>query len=138
MMVGSHYYIGLSERTNLVGASQLQAFLAEHALTSTLVPVSTALHLKSVLTYLEHETLLTEMDAVLPPALQHMKNVIQLPSHSPGLNCVNINDHVLVPAGYPQLEADLKKRMNNVDLIRLDLSEFQKLDGGLTCLSLRF
>ena len=51
-------------------------------------------------------------------------------------NCVRINDFVLLPSGYPKLQADLEKL--GFKLILLDMSEFRKMDGGLSCLSLRF
>ena len=50
-------------------------------------------------------------------------------------NCVRVNDRVLVPAGY-RLVGRLRER--GFDPLELDMSEFQKMDGGLSCLSLRF
>jgi dimethylargininase len=47
-----------------------------------------------------------------------------------------VNDHVLVPAGFPRIHAALTAL--GYALIPLDMSEFQKMDGGLSCLSLRF
>ena len=51
-------------------------------------------------------------------------------------NCVRVNDYVLVAAGYPGFEQRL--RGLGYKTIPLDMSEFQKMDGGLSCLSLRF
>ena len=51
-------------------------------------------------------------------------------------NCVRVNDCVLVAAGYPRLAARL--RGLGYDLRVLDVSEFRKMDGGLSCLSIRF
>lgn len=51
-------------------------------------------------------------------------------------NCVRVNDRVLVAAGYPKLVEELVRR--GYDPLVLDMSEFQKMDGGLSCLSLRF
>jgi dimethylargininase len=51
-------------------------------------------------------------------------------------NCVRVNDRVLLPAGYPGLKADLVAR--GFHPLELEMSEFQKMDGGLSCLSLRF
>jgi dimethylargininase len=50
-------------------------------------------------------------------------------------NCVMVNDHLLVAAGYPQFERTL--RSLGYQTISLEMSEFQKMDGGLSCLSLR-
>jgi len=49
---------------------------------------------------------------------------------------VRVNDRVLVAAGFPHFTAELRK--HGFDPLMLDMSEFQKMDGGLSCLSLRF
>ena len=51
-------------------------------------------------------------------------------------NCVRVNDRVLVASGYPRLTAELMAR--GFSPLELDVSEFRKMDGGLSCLSLRF
>ena len=51
-------------------------------------------------------------------------------------NCLRINDYILLPSGFPKLKAALEPLPFR--LIELEMSEFQKLDGGLSCLSLRF
>ena len=53
-----------------------------------------------------------------------------------GANCVRVNDRVLVAAGFPRLTEDLLLR--GFDPLVLEMSEFRKMDGGLSCLSLRF
>lgn len=51
-------------------------------------------------------------------------------------NCVRVNDHVLVATGFPVLEGGLREL--GYQTIAVDMTEFQKMDGGLSCLSLRF
>lgn len=51
-------------------------------------------------------------------------------------NCIRINDRVLIAAGHPKFETELAAR--GYETVVLDMSEFQKMDGGLSCLSLRF
>jgi len=51
-------------------------------------------------------------------------------------NCVRVNDQALIARGYPALETHLNQL--GYRTIALDMSEFQKMDGGLSCLSLRF
>ena len=58
------------------------------------------------------------------------------PAESYAANCVRVNERVLVAEGFPKLHADLKAR-GFIPLV-LNMSEFQKMDGGLSCLSLRF
>ncbi len=58
------------------------------------------------------------------------------PSEEYAANCVGVNDYVLVAAGYPQFTAKLREL--DYQTIALEMSEFQKMDGGLSCLSLRW
>lgn len=51
-------------------------------------------------------------------------------------NCVAVNDKVLIAADYPQFAAMLDRQ--GYATITLEMSEFRRMDGGLSCLSLRF
>jgi dimethylargininase len=51
-------------------------------------------------------------------------------------NCIRVNERVLVAAGYPRLTGELAAR--GFYPLELEMTEFQKMDGGLSCLSLRF
>ena len=51
-------------------------------------------------------------------------------------NCVRIYERVLIPSGYPRF-AEMVRRQG-LATVALDMSEFRKMDGGLSCLSLRF
>ena len=58
------------------------------------------------------------------------------PEEAYSANCVLINDRVLIASGFPALQRQLEQL--NYETVTLDMSEFQKMDGGLSCLSLRF
>ena len=51
-------------------------------------------------------------------------------------NCIWVNDKVIVPEGYPAVEKAVKDA--GYEVLLVDTSEYRKLDGGLSCLSLRF
>jgi dimethylargininase len=51
-------------------------------------------------------------------------------------NCLSVNHHLLVAKGHPKFETKLREL--GYQTIALEMSEFQKMDGGLSCLSLRF
>lgn len=51
-------------------------------------------------------------------------------------NCLWINGTVLVPEGFPRTKARIEAA--GYETIAVDVSEFRKIDGGLSCLSLRF
>jgi dimethylargininase len=136
MMVGDHYYIGLSERTNVQGAKQLITILNKHGMTGSMVEMSEMLHLKTGLSYLENNHLLACGEFVTKPDFQKF-DIVEIPvEKSYSANSVWINDTVLVPAGFPETSAAIKAMQYKVR--EVSMSEFQKLDGGLSCLSLRF
>jgi dimethylargininase len=138
---GDHFFIGISERTNEAGAQQLADLLAPSGYTCSFVDIRSLndiLHLKSGIAYLGDNRL------VLIDALEHTDHaefskydLVRLNvDEEYAANCVRINEHVLVAAGYPVLERKLREL--GYQTIALDMSEFQKMDGGLSCLSLRF
>ena len=136
MMVGNHYYIGLSHRTNLQGAEQLIELLVKHGHTGSTVALKDVLHLKTGLSYLENNMLVIcgefKSDLIFS-GFDH----IEIPeSESYAANCIWVNDNVLIPAGYPLSKEKISSTGYNV--IEVDVSEFKKLDGGLSCLSLRY
>ncbi len=136
---GGHFFVGVSERTNDYGARQLAGFLAQKGYTSSLVDIrgiAGILHLKSGIAYIGEKRLVA-IGALAGHAAFRAYEIVRVePSESYAANCVRINDHVLIAAGYPALHASL--RALDYGVIALDMSEFQKMDGGLSCLSLRF
>jgi len=136
MMVGNHFYIGLSGRTNLNGAEQLISILDKHGMSGSVVKLAKVLHLKTGVNYLENNNLLVCGEFVDHQDFQNF-NLIEVPEkESYAANSLWINDTVLVPKEFPIT----KQKIIDVgySVIEVDLSEFQKLDGGLSCLSLRF
>ena len=136
MMVGSHFYIGLSERTNKAGANQLIRLLQKHGMSGSVVPLKKVLHLKTGVSYLENNVLVASGEFLENSAFQKY-DIIEIPEYeSPAANCIWVNGTVLIPAGYPITKQKIADR--GYPIIELDISEFAKLDGGLSCLSLRF
>jgi dimethylargininase len=136
MQVGTHYYIGLSHRTNQTGAKQLIAILEKYNLSGSVVPVSDFLHLKTGVTSVDEKTLIATGEFIDHPDLNNF-NIIPVESaEANAANCIRINDIIVISAGYPKTKALFQKL--GTELIEVDISEFAKIDGGLTCLSLRF
>ncbi len=139
---GDHFFVGISDRTNEHGATQLARILHRLGYTSTLVditklnPTASLLHLKSGLAYLGQNRLVVN-DALGDLDEFSDFEVIRLESAEEyAANCLTFNKTVLVAAGYPHFESQL--RQLGYRTVALDMSEFQKMDGGLSCLSLRF
>jgi dimethylargininase len=136
---GGDFFIGLSERTNEEGALQLAAHLRRMGFSSATVDIrgiAGILHLKSGIAALSERRLVVIDTLAAHPAFRGYELVRVAPAENYAANCVRVNDTVLVAAGYPKLESFIRALGHEV--IALDMSEFAKMDGGLSCLSLRF
>jgi dimethylargininase len=133
------FLIGLSHRTNEEGARQLATHLGGLGYTSSTVDVrgmTSILHLKSGISYIGDNTLVVMEEMAGNEALRGYELIRVDEDESYAANCVRVNDRVLVAAGFPRLTEALRTR--GFDSLVLDMSEFRKMDGGLSCLSLRF
>jgi dimethylargininase len=135
----NHFFLGLSHRTNEEGALQLACHLALQGYTSSLIDVremSSILHLKSGISYIGNNTLVVIEEMAGNPLFESYKQIRVAVEESYAANCVRVNERVLVAGGYPRLTGELAACGFNP--LELEMSEFQKMDGGLSCLSLRF
>jgi dimethylargininase len=136
---GEHWFIGVSARTNEEGARQLADLLEEDGLTSSNVDVrgvAGILHLKSGIAHLSGRRLVVIDSLASHPALAGWDLVPVDGGEEYAANCVPVNERVLFPKGFPKLE----KRLRGLGYrpLVLDVSEYRKMDGGLSCLSLRY
>jgi dimethylargininase len=136
LMVGNHFFIGLSERTNEDGAGQLASLLASAGHTSETVPVASGLHLKSGVNYLGGNTLVITKSQAEQPAFDHYDKILVDEDEAYAANTLWVNDTLIIPKGYPKTYASLAYL--GLRIVELDVSEVRKMDGGLTCMSLRF
>ena len=136
MMVGDHYYVGLSERTNPEGAAQIINILQSHAMAGSMIPLSQVLHLKSGVAFLENNTVLVGGEFRARPEFRTYNLIPVDDDELYAANALWLNGKVLVAARYPKTERAI--RSAGYETVVLDVSEFRKLDGGLSCLSLRF
>lgn len=136
MMVGDHFYVGRSARTNEEGIRQLTEILAKYGMTCSEVKLEKVLHLKTGVNYLEDNNMLVSGEFLTKPDFEKY-NRVEIPEEEAyAANCIWVNDTVIVPSGYP---AVLKAVQDlGYKTLTVDTSEFRKLDGGLSCLSLRF
>ncbi|KAB1660410.1 dimethylarginine dimethylaminohydrolase [Pseudoclavibacter chungangensis] len=133
LLVGDTVYVGSSSRTNGDGIAALRRIVGALGYRVVAVPVAGALHLKTVATALPDGTILAWTDGV--PDLSLLGRVIAVPEAA-GASVLPLDgETVLVSAAAPktqQLVARLGYRVES-----LDVSEFEKLEGGVTCLSAR-
>lgn len=136
MIVGDHFYIGLSARTNKEGARQFIAILEKYGYTGSIIALKKVLHLKTGLAYLENNNLLVAGEFVDNPIFDKFNKIIIDENESYSANCIWVNDKVLVPLGYEKTKKAIEAQ--GMEVILVDTSEYRKVDGGLSCLSLRF
>jgi dimethylargininase len=137
--IEDHFLIGISARTNEAGALQLARILERHGYGASLIDIRasrTLLHLKTGIAYIGERRLVVAADAPKLEGLGDFEFIVVDAAESYAANCVRVNDAVLVAAGYPRFAKRLEAL--GYRLRFLDVSEFRKMDGGLSCLSLRF
>jgi dimethylargininase len=128
-------YVGLTARTNERGVDALREFLAPRRVVA--VPIDRYLHLKTAATYLGNGTLVAAPDCGVDAF--DVDEVIRVdPAEPVASNCLRVNGDLLVVAGNPRTEVRLRAfgERHGVRVVPLEISEFQKGDGSLTCLSI--
>ncbi|MBW1837114.1 MAG: N(G),N(G)-dimethylarginine dimethylaminohydrolase [Deltaproteobacteria bacterium] len=136
MRVGNNFYIGLSERTNEEGANQMISILRHYGMDGIPINMNEMLHLKTGLSYIENNYLMITKEFLNEPKFKHFKQLEVSSEEAYAANSVWVNNRVLVPQGFPNTKALIESA--GYETIAIDTSEFRKIDGGLSCLSLRF
>lgn len=136
LQIDDHFYIGISARTNETGATQLKKILESRGYKATIVPLKEFFHLKTGVAYLGNNLIVAAREFIDHPDFTQYDKIIVSDENEYSANCIRVNDYVIIPKGYPET----KKQMNDrgYQTIEVEMTEFQKHDGGLSCLSLRF
>jgi dimethylargininase len=133
LKVGDTVYVGRGDRTNEDGFRQLRAILAPLSQTVVAVPLRTVLHLKSAVTALPDGTILGYLRHV--DNRERFPRLLAVPEAS-GAHVVVLDDkRLLMAAGCPQTAALFSNL--GYEAVIVDISEFEKLEACVTCLSVR-
>jgi dimethylargininase len=136
MRVGRTLYVGLSPRTNAEGAEALRRFAAPHGYEVVTVELRGCLHLKTGCSALDDATILANIDWVDARAFGGAA-VVEVDAAEPwAANVLRVGDSVCVSAAFPRTAALLASR--GYDVRAVEVSEFAKAEGGMTCMSLLF
>ena len=136
MMCGDHFFVGRSARTNEEGIRQFSAILEKYGYSCSEVRLEEVLHLKTGVNYLENNRMLVSGEFINKPEFASFDKYIIPEEEAYAANCIWVNDTVIVPEGYPAVLQIVKSM--GYETLTVDTSEYRKLDGGLSCLSLRF
>ena len=133
LRVGKQIFVGLSRRTNRQAVSALRKRIPYpvHA-----VPVKKGLHLKSAVSCLSEDVLLFDRRCVDATSFPGFRLLEVAPEEGYSANVLGVGDVLILPVGYPKVKAAIEKENLFSKIIELDMSEFEKADGGLTCLSI--
>ena len=135
--INNHFIIGLSNRTNKSGADNLSKIL--HSLGASVSICETpksVLHFKSECSLIDDDVILVSNKMAKLEYLKSNYNLIELPIGEEGAaNSLRINDKLLIPDGFSKAEEILSK---NYDIIKIKVNEINKVDAGLSCMSLRW
>lgn len=133
LTVGRTVYVGASTRTNGAGIAQLRTFLEPRGWIVTDIPVSRVLHLKSGVTALPDGTVVGFEPLVDDPGL--FPAFLGVPE-AHGTAVVVLDDETVLMSADAPATADLY-RSRGLEVVTVDVSEFEKLEGCVTCLSVR-
>ncbi len=136
MRIDACLYVGLSSRTNVQGADRLAEAIEGRGYELVPVEVSDILHLKSACTYLGGD-LIAFLPGHLDESVFAAYRKIVVPRHEAhAANCLSVNGTVLVPSAAPATRAQVEEAGFPTQVI--DISEYHKVGGGLTCSSIIF
>ena len=132
----NHFFIGVSARTNKEGAKQLVKILENNNYTASLVYIEKYLHLKTGANYIGKNIMVLTYEMAKYKEFDTYTKIIAPKNEEYAANCIEVNDRLLIAAGFPETKKLLTK--TGYEIIEIEVSEFEKMDGGLSCLSLRF
>ncbi|WP_415719607.1 dimethylarginine dimethylaminohydrolase family protein [Maridesulfovibrio sp.] len=137
LLMGKTFYVGIDTRTNAEGCKQFTKAAAKFGYKTVPVPFTNGMpHLKTELSALDEETLIMSARFAEREEFSGFKKLIVPEGEEYSANCLFMGDRLLAPEGFPRTAELLEKNGFKPDFI--NMSEFRKMDGGLTCLSLRW
>ncbi|WP_319778348.1 arginine deiminase family protein [Maridesulfovibrio sp.] len=137
LLMGKTFYVGIDSRTNADGCKQFAKAVARFGYKTVPVPFDNGMpHLKTELSALDEETLIISARFAGRDEFAGFKKIIVPEGEEYSANCLYLGSRLLAPQGFPKTAELLNKNGFKLDFI--NMSEFRKMDGGLTCLSLRW
>lgn len=134
LRIGRRLYVGLSTRTDLAGIDALAAIAQPLGFDVRRANLRDCLHLKSGATFAGRGVLLYNPQAVDPAQFADVEPLATGPSEPAAANCVSANGRLILPASNPHTAAMLRAR--GFTVVEVDVSELQKAEAGVTCMSL--
>ncbi|MFP6637361.1 MAG: arginine deiminase family protein [Nitrospinaceae bacterium] len=131
MITPNTIFVGLSKRTNSEAVKALSKLTSKKVVP---VEVTEGLHLKSATTFLGNNLLILDPCRIDTTHLKQMDWIEVSQNESYAANCLALGNGILMPAGFQNVSE--KIRAHGFKTFELEMSEFEKANGGVTCLSL--
>ena len=132
----SEVLVGLSARTNQKGADQLRQILNGHGYAMRILKTpSDVLHFKTDCSLITNQCVLSTQRLASSGCFDAYQTLLVPSGEEAAANMIRYNDHLIIPAGFPRTETML--RAKGFKIICVGNSECAKIDGGMSCLSLR-
>lgn len=136
LKIGKNIFIGNSKRTNEEGIKQVAAIIEPKGYKVTPVKIWNTLHLKSVCTYLGNNCIILSEGYLDDEIFYAFDKIIVPKEEGYCANILEINGKVLIPKGFPKTKSLIEYK--GFSVIELEMSEIEKAEGALTCLSIIF
>jgi dimethylargininase len=134
LLIDKKLFVGWSRRTNREAAAELEKIASGYEVIT--VPLAGVLHLKSACTYLGDNCVLVCKGHFDENILSTYRKIYVYPEDAYSANCLAVNGKVLISKGFPRTRSAVEAA--GFDAIEMDMSEFRKAGGSLTCLSILF
>lgn len=134
LRIEDRVFIGLSARTNSEAIDQTRKILKDSNLTVVPVKVRNVLHLKSACTYLGNDCVILSKGSFNADILSGLTRITVPEAEEYSADCLAINGTVLMAKGHPGTRELIENEGFSVE--ELEISEFRKGEGALTCLSI--
>lgn len=139
LLIGKTLYVGLSTRTDAQGVGALRALAEPIGYSVVQAELRDCLHLKTGATFAGRDAsgdpvLLFNPEAVDPSQFAGVHPFAVSDGEGPAANCLRVGDHLILPAGNPRTADALRDR--GFTVVEVDVSELQKAEAGVTCMSL--
>lgn len=131
-----HFYLGESDRSSEGGRKQFIEILEQYGYTGSSVPTENGLHIGSDMMYIKNNNLVITGDFVDMPIFDKYNKIIVDADEAYAANVMWVNDTILMAEGFPKTQKAIEDL--GYKTLLLNNSEFKKIDGSVTCLSLRF
>jgi dimethylargininase len=134
LVVGRRVFVGRSSRTNEAGIDQMRRMLTPYSYEVEAIEVRGCLHLKSAVTAVDDDLLLTNRAWLPLDPFARFDRVEVHPGEPSAANALWVGDLVIYPAAFPRTLGRLRRRGLRVRTV--DASELAKAEGAVTCCSL--